>query len=116
MSSIWGGRTLVILPQFEPHAWLEAVHKERVTHSFVVPTMLKRVMDEPDFGRYDLSSLQLVAYGRPHALQSHPQGGGRFKCGLMNAYGQMKASTSPTSARMTIASRHGGEKQSAWSA
>src|SRR4030065_292705 len=71
MSSIWGGRTLVVLPQFEPHAWLEAVHKERVTHSFVVPTMLKRVMDEPDFDRYDLGSLQLVAYGAapmPHEV------------------------------------------------
>src|SRR5258706_60757 len=39
MSSVWGGRTLVVLPQFDPKLWLEAVQKERVTHSFVVPTM-----------------------------------------------------------------------------
>src|SRR5690606_21645686 len=42
LSSIWGGRTLVILPQFEPALWLEAIDREKVTHSFVVPTMLKR--------------------------------------------------------------------------
>src|SRR5262249_16351770 len=63
VSSIWGGRTLVILPQFEPRAWLEAVQGEHVTHSFVVPTMLKRIMEETDFRSYDLSSLQLIAYG-----------------------------------------------------
>ena len=45
LSSIWGGRTLVILPQFDPELWLEAVERERVTHAFVVPTMLKRIMD-----------------------------------------------------------------------
>jgi acyl-CoA synthetase (AMP-forming)/AMP-acid ligase II len=29
----------------------------------LVPTMLKRVIDDPDFNRYDLSSLQVVTYG-----------------------------------------------------
>src|SRR6476620_288020 len=49
LSSIWGGRTLVILPQFDPEQWLEAVQREKATHAFVVPTMLKRVMDYPYF-------------------------------------------------------------------
>src|SRR5574341_241172 len=40
LSSVWGGRKMVILPQFDPKAWLEAVEKHRVTHSFVVPTTL----------------------------------------------------------------------------
>jgi acyl-CoA synthetase (AMP-forming)/AMP-acid ligase II len=97
MSSIWGGRTLVVLPQFEPHAWLEAVHKERVTHSFVVPTMLKRVMDEPDFARYDLDSLQLVAYGAaPMPYEVIRKAVGVFKCGLMNAYGQTESTSTLT--------------------
>ena len=29
LSSIWGGRTLVILPQFDPEPWLEAVQREQ---------------------------------------------------------------------------------------
>jgi acyl-CoA synthetase (AMP-forming)/AMP-acid ligase II len=49
MSSVWGGRTLAILPQFDPELWLKAVQNEKVTHSFVVPTMLKRIMEHPDF-------------------------------------------------------------------
>jgi acyl-CoA synthetase (AMP-forming)/AMP-acid ligase II len=97
ISSIWGGRTLVVLPQFEPHVWLEAVHKERVTHSFVVPTMLKRVMDEPDFDRYDLSSLQLLAYGAaPMPYEVVRKAVGVFKCGLMNAYGQTESTSTLT--------------------
>jgi acyl-CoA synthetase (AMP-forming)/AMP-acid ligase II len=29
----------------------------------LVPTMLKRVIDDPEFGHYDLSSLQVITYG-----------------------------------------------------
>ncbi len=97
MSSIWGGRTLVVLPQFEPHAWLEAVQKEKVTHSFVVPTMLKRIMDEPDFDKYDLSSLKLLAYGAaPMSYEVIRKAVDVFKCGLMNAYGQTESTSTIT--------------------
>jgi acyl-CoA synthetase (AMP-forming)/AMP-acid ligase II len=97
MSSIWGGRTLVVLPQFEPHAWLEAVQSERVTHSFVVPTMLSRIMDEPDFDKYDLSSLRLLAYGAaPMPYEVVRRAVGVFKCGLMNAYGQTESTSTIT--------------------
>jgi len=97
MSSIWGGRTLVILPQFEPQLWLEVVQNERVTHSFVVPTMLKRIMDQPDFDRYDLSSLQLVTYGAaPMPYEVVRKAVDVFKCGLMNAYGQTESTSTMT--------------------
>ena len=97
MSSIWGGRTLVILPQFEPQLWLEAVSKERVTHSFVVPTMLKRIMDQPDFDKYDLSSLQLITYGAaPMPYEVVRKAVDVFTCGLMNAYGQTESTSTMT--------------------
>ncbi len=97
MSSIWGGRTLVVLPQFEPHAWLEAVQSERVTHSFVVPTMLSRIMEEPDFDKYDLSSLKLLAYGAaPMPYDVVRRAVDVFKCGLMNAYGQTESTSTIT--------------------
>ena len=97
MSSIWGGRTLVVLPQFDPEAWLEAVQNEHVTHSFVVPTMLKRIMEYPDFGKYDLSSLKLITYGAapmPYEVVSHAVD--VFDCGLMNAYGQTESTSTMT--------------------
>ena len=97
LSSVWGGRTLVILPQFEPQAWLEAVQTHRVTHSFVVPTMLKRVMEHPDFDKYDLSSLRLIAYGAaPMPYEVVTKAIGVFKCGLMNAYGQTESTSTLT--------------------
>jgi acyl-CoA synthetase (AMP-forming)/AMP-acid ligase II len=97
LSSVWGGRKMVILPQFDPGAWLQAVQEHGVTHSFVVPTMLKRIMEHPEFPNTDLSSLKLVAYGAApmpyevvsHAVQVMP-------CGLMNAYGQTESTSSLT--------------------
>jgi len=97
MSSVWGGRTLVILPQFDPLLWLEAVQKERVTHSFVVPTMLKRIMDHADFSKYDLSSLKLITYGAaPMPYEVVSRAVDVFSCGLMNAYGQTESTSTMT--------------------
>ncbi len=97
MSSVWGGRTLVILPQFDPELWLKAVQNERVTHSFVVPTMLKRIMDHPDFHTYDLSSLKLITYGAaPMPYEVVSKAVDAFSCGLMNAYGQTESTSTMT--------------------
>ncbi|HLF71806.1 MAG TPA: AMP-binding protein [Dehalococcoidia bacterium] len=97
LSSIWGGRTLLLLPQFEPKAWLEAVQREKVTHAFVVPTMLKRIMEEPDFEKYDLSSLQLITYGAaPMPYEVVRRAIEVIRCGLMNAYGQTESTSSLT--------------------
>ncbi|MDP9237455.1 MAG: long-chain-fatty-acid--CoA ligase [Chloroflexota bacterium] len=96
-SSVWGGRTLVVLPQFDPKLWLEAVQKERVTHSFVVPTMLKRIMEHPDFPKYDLSSLKLITYGAaPMPYEVVSRAVDVFSCGLMNAYGQTESTSTMT--------------------
>jgi acyl-CoA synthetase (AMP-forming)/AMP-acid ligase II len=97
LSSVWGGRTLVTLPQFEPETWLEAVQRERVTHAFVVPTMLKRLMEHPAFEKYDLSSLSLVTYGAaPMPFEVVCRAIEVFSCDLMNAYGQTESTSSLT--------------------
>ena len=97
LSSVWGGRKMVVLPQFDPGAWLEAVQTHRVTHSFVVPTMLKRIMEHPDFDKRDLSSLKLVAYGAaPMPYEVVTKAVQKFSCGLMNAYGQTESTSSLT--------------------
>jgi len=64
LSSIYAMRRIVMLPAFEPDAWLELAAKERVTNAFVVPTMLSRIIARMDEGvKPDLSSLQAIAYG-----------------------------------------------------
>jgi acyl-CoA synthetase (AMP-forming)/AMP-acid ligase II len=63
MAAVYGGRTLVLMKQFEVVEWLETVQSEKATRVMLVPTMLKWVIDHPDFHTYDLSSLNVVTYG-----------------------------------------------------
>ena len=43
--------------------WLELVERHRVTQTFVVPTMLVRILDHPRFADTDLGSLRSLSYG-----------------------------------------------------
>ncbi|MDB5968700.1 MAG: long-chain fatty acid--CoA ligase [Hydrocarboniphaga sp.] len=65
LSSIYAMRRIVLLPAFEPDAWLQLASSERATNAFVVPTMLSRIIPRMDAigDTLDLSSLQSVAYG-----------------------------------------------------
>ena len=67
MAAIYGGRTLIMERQFEPKEWMGLVEKEKANRAMMVPTMLKQLMDHPDFGKYDLSSLKVITYGCPYA-------------------------------------------------
>lgn len=63
LAAIYGGRTLVLMRQFETEEWMRMVQAERATRAMLVPTMLKWVVDHPDFKKYDLSSLKVITYG-----------------------------------------------------
>ena len=63
MAAVYGGRTLVLMKQFEVEEWMETVQKEKVTRAMLVPTMLKWVIDHPEFNKYDLTSLKVITYG-----------------------------------------------------
>ena len=53
----------VILPAFDEVQVLEAIQNERASETFLVPTMLKRLIEHPRFGEFDTSSLRTVLYG-----------------------------------------------------
>jgi acyl-CoA synthetase (AMP-forming)/AMP-acid ligase II len=63
MAGIYGGRTIALMRQFEEKEWLETVQREKATRVMLVPTMLKIIVDYPDFDKYDLSSIRVVTYG-----------------------------------------------------
>ena len=63
MASVYGGRTLVLMQQFDSEQWLQLAQQERPTRSILVPTMLKELLDHPHYLRYDLSSLKVLTYG-----------------------------------------------------
>ncbi|ORW88430.1 acyl-CoA synthetase [Mycobacterium sp. IEC1808] len=63
LGSLYSGNTSVVQPRFDAGEWLRLVAQHRVTATFLVPTMLQRILDHPDFATSDLSSLVAVAYG-----------------------------------------------------
>ena len=99
MTNLWAGRKMVVMPQFEARSWLELASKEHVTHAFVVPTMMKQVLDDPSFAKTDLSSLTNLAYGGAamplatirRAIDAFPK-----NVGFVNAYGQTETTSSLT--------------------
>ncbi len=63
LGNLYAGNTYVVQPRFDAAEWLRLVQAHRVTTTFLVPTMLQRILDHPDFGSTDLSSLTAIAYG-----------------------------------------------------
>jgi len=57
------GAYQVTIPKFSPQTFCEAVERERVTHTVLVPTMINLLMQFKDLSSFDLSSLEVLAYG-----------------------------------------------------
>jgi fatty-acyl-CoA synthase len=57
------GGTHVMMRRFDPAEALRLVEQERVTRFLVVPTMLNMILNHPDVGKHDLSSLELIFLG-----------------------------------------------------
>ena len=63
MAAIYGGRTLLMERQFNAKEWMELVEAEKANRAMMVPTLLKQLVDHPDFTKHDLSSLKVITYG-----------------------------------------------------
>jgi long-chain acyl-CoA synthetase len=57
------GAAQITIPKFSPQSFCEAVERERVTHTVLVPTMINLLTQFADARKYDLSSLEVLAYG-----------------------------------------------------
>ena len=98
LAAVYGGRTLIMMRQFEVNEWMDAVQREKANRAMLVPTMLKRVIDNPDFDKYDLSSLRVITYGAApmpfevikKAIEVMP------KVRFINAFGQTETSSTIT--------------------
>ena len=54
LAAVYGGRTLVVMRQFDPLEWLTLAQTHQVTRDMQEPTMLKREMDQPQIQEFDL--------------------------------------------------------------
>jgi acyl-CoA synthetase (AMP-forming)/AMP-acid ligase II len=99
MAAIYGGRTLVMERQFEPEEWMTLVEREKANRAMMVPTMLKQLLDHPNFKKHDLSSLRVITYGAApmplpvirKALEEFPG------VSFINAFGQTETASTITS-------------------
>ena len=98
LAAVYGGRTLVLMSQFDVKEWLETVQRERADRAMLVPTMLKWIIDDPEFEAYDLSSLKVISYGAaPMPFEVieraiHKMPGVQF----INAFGQTETASTIT--------------------
>jgi acyl-CoA synthetase (AMP-forming)/AMP-acid ligase II len=98
MSAIYGGRTLVIERQFEAEEWMTLVETEKVSRAMMVPTMLKQLLEHPNFKKHNLKSLKVITYGAApmplevikKAIEELPG------VGFINAFGQTETASTVT--------------------
>jgi len=64
ISSVYAGRRVVQMPNFNARAWLELARREKVTTAFLVPTMLAQIVRELEGqSGADLPHLSALSYG-----------------------------------------------------
>ncbi|MDO0924343.1 AMP-binding protein [Streptomyces sp. TG1A-8] len=82
------GATIVLLPGFTPQRALAAVEKHRATHVWLVPQMLRFMLQAKASRSTDLSSLREILYGAaPMPLDVYADAVQRFGCGFRQVYG-----------------------------
>src|SRR5882757_10040062 len=57
------GASQITIPKFSAQTFCETVEREHVTHTVLVPTMINLLTQFMEAKKYDLSSLQVLAYG-----------------------------------------------------
>ncbi|MBS0378895.1 MAG: acyl--CoA ligase [Proteobacteria bacterium] len=65
LSSTYSGRHIVLLPSFDAEEWLRIAADQRITHAFLVPTMLVRIIESLEAAKAaaSLPALRAIAYG-----------------------------------------------------
>ncbi len=82
-----GGKT-VLVPDAKPAKLLEAIEQHRVTHAFMVPTVIQDLLRAPGFARRDLTSLRTIAYGgAPMTEELLLRAIEQLQCGFIGVYG-----------------------------
>jgi long-chain acyl-CoA synthetase len=86
--SILLGDEMVLLPKFEPLAALKAIQRRKVTAVPGVPTMYQLLIDHPQIGRFDLSSVRIcISGGAPMPAELKQRFEGVTGATLVEGYG-----------------------------
>lgn len=63
MGVIAGGSTMIFMRKWDPVEAMEIIQREKVHATGGVPTIAWQLLEHPDRAKYDLSSLESIAYG-----------------------------------------------------
>lgn len=86
-----GGR-IVLSHNFSPQRCLAMIASERVTHAYLVPSMIRYVTRAANIGNADLSSLREVFHGAaPMSAALRRDAAQLLNCRLRDCYGQAEA-------------------------
>ena len=82
------GGAVVLMPKFDARKFLELSEKHRATHAMLVPVQYQRLMDMPDFDRFDLKSYRMkFCTSAPFSAALKKQVLDRWPGGLVEYYG-----------------------------
>jgi fatty-acyl-CoA synthase len=99
-SATMAGSTQVMVRRFEPVRVMQLIQDEKATTMSLVPTMANALLNCPELGRFDLSSMQEIQIG---GAASSPELIARmeaaFRCHVVAGYGLTETSPLATCAR-----------------
>lgn len=89
----YAGAGNVLLREFRPEAVLDAIQREKVTVSFLVPAMINALLEHEQLASFDLSSLRLIVYGGSAIPEDRLRAAlQRLPCKLAQGYGLTETS------------------------
>lgn len=83
----------VMMKLFIPDMVMQTIERYKVTVTLLIPAMLNWMINHPDFGKYDLSSLRAIGYGAsPMPSEVLRKAMTSLSCQFGQAYGMTEAS------------------------
>ncbi|KQN26920.1 fatty acid--CoA ligase [Sphingomonas sp. Leaf33] len=102
MGTLVSGSTLVFMRKWDPVEAMGIIERERVNVTGGVPTIAWQLLEHPDRANYDLSSLEMIAYG---GAPSAPELVKR----IYEEFGALPANGWGMTETMATVTQHGGE-------
>ncbi len=89
------GGSVILMDQFDPKGFLDLMVQEKITHTFLAPTMLRILLNVPGVESMDFSSLQTITFGgEPMSYELLTECIRIFQCDFLQGFGQTEASPS----------------------
>jgi fatty-acyl-CoA synthase len=89
----WVGGKHVLVPSFDAGVVCRLIQEEKITLSNLIPTMLNMMVNHPDVGKFDYSSLRVVlSGGAPIAPETVRKIVEAFGCDYIQTYGMTETS------------------------